>query len=254
MRILFYDIETSPNIGLFWRAGYKVNITADSIIKERAIICLSYSWSDSDKVKRLTWVKGDDKPLVEKFIKIISKADLLVAHYGDRFDIKWIRTRALYHGLTVPDVKSIDTCVQAKALHYFNSNTLRYLAEYLGHKDLPKKYAVPYEVWKRITLAGLLLNKFDRQYYADMAQMGVYCDQDVTVLKWVYYKLAPTINPRTHAGRILSGSKASCPRCGGVSSFHKRFTTVAGTYRYQLRCNNCRGFHTVSEKVFNENF
>ena len=34
-RVLIYDIETSPNIGWFWRAGYKLNIQPENIIKER---------------------------------------------------------------------------------------------------------------------------------------------------------------------------------------------------------------------------
>ena len=38
MKRLFVDIETSPNIGLFWRAGYKQTITPDSIIEERKVI------------------------------------------------------------------------------------------------------------------------------------------------------------------------------------------------------------------------
>ena len=47
---LFYDIETSPNIGFFWGAGYKVNISHDNIIKERAIICICYKWEGQDTV------------------------------------------------------------------------------------------------------------------------------------------------------------------------------------------------------------
>jgi hypothetical protein len=54
---LFFDIETSPNIGLFWAAGYKKNISPDNIIKERAIICIAYKWADDDKTYVLTWDK-----------------------------------------------------------------------------------------------------------------------------------------------------------------------------------------------------
>ena len=32
-RRLFFDIETSPNIGLFWEAGYKKNIDVSNIIQ-----------------------------------------------------------------------------------------------------------------------------------------------------------------------------------------------------------------------------
>ncbi len=30
----------SPNIGMFWEAGYKLNIGTENIVKERAIICI----------------------------------------------------------------------------------------------------------------------------------------------------------------------------------------------------------------------
>jgi hypothetical protein len=39
---LFYDIETSPNIGFFWSSSYKANIPHDNIIKERAVICICW--------------------------------------------------------------------------------------------------------------------------------------------------------------------------------------------------------------------
>jgi hypothetical protein len=66
---LFFDIETSPNIGLFWTAGYKQTISPDNIIKERAIICICYKWAGEKEVYSLTWdSKQDDKKILEKFI------------------------------------------------------------------------------------------------------------------------------------------------------------------------------------------
>ena len=68
---LFFDIETSPNIGLFWEAGYKKNIDHSNIIKERAIICICYKWEDSKEVGFLTWdSKQSDKKMLQNFIKL----------------------------------------------------------------------------------------------------------------------------------------------------------------------------------------
>jgi hypothetical protein len=47
---LFYDIETSPNIGLFWQSGYKLNIDHSNIIQERAIICICWKWEGQKEV------------------------------------------------------------------------------------------------------------------------------------------------------------------------------------------------------------
>jgi len=86
---LFFDIETSFNIGIFWRSGYNLTIQPDDIIKERAIICVSWKWEGKDEVHNLTWDKNQcDKKLLKDFVKILNQADEIVAHNGDRFDIK----------------------------------------------------------------------------------------------------------------------------------------------------------------------
>ena len=84
-RRLFFDIETSPNIGLFWEPGYKVRISSDNIIKERAIICIAWKYAGG-RVQSLSWdALQDDKDLLTTFIPILESADEVVAHYGDRF-------------------------------------------------------------------------------------------------------------------------------------------------------------------------
>ena len=70
-RRLFFDIEVSPNIGMFWEAGYKKNISHENIIKERAIICICYKWEDDKDVMFLQWdYKQSDKRMLEQFVKI----------------------------------------------------------------------------------------------------------------------------------------------------------------------------------------
>jgi len=72
---LFFDIETSPNVGFFWSAGYKLNITPDSIIQERAIICICYKWEDEKEVYFLQWdSKQNDKRMLQSFIEVAKSA------------------------------------------------------------------------------------------------------------------------------------------------------------------------------------
>ena len=84
---LFFDIETSPNIGLFWEAGYKKNIDYSNIIKERAIICICYKWQGEKITHGLHWdSKQDDKKMLIDFIKIdtwsLSTLDQIYRHYA----------------------------------------------------------------------------------------------------------------------------------------------------------------------------
>ena len=234
---LFFDIETSPNIGLFWKAGYKLNIGHDNIIKERAIICICYKWAGEKEVHSLTWdAKQDDKSLLEKFIKIANEADELVGHNGDKYDLPWVRTRCLYHGLSLfPSYVTTDTLKYARSKFNFNSNKLDYIAQFLG---LGAKIHTGFNLWKDI-----VLNKDKKA----MDQMVEYCKGDVVLLEKIYNKLAPHFPEKIHT----SEDKADCPTCGSNKwTFTKRRMSALGTTRVQMQCKKCGRYHTVSEKTY----
>jgi uncharacterized protein YprB with RNaseH-like and TPR domain len=240
---LFFDIETSPNIGLFWSAGYKKNISHDDIIKERAIICIAYKWADEDKTHCLTWDKNqDDKTLLEKFIKIANEADELIGHNGDRFDLPWIRTRCLFHRIPVfPNYITLDTLKSARSKFYFNSNKLDYIAKFLG---LGQKISTSYSLWKNI-----VLNKDDKA----LKEMVEYCKMDVILLEKVYNELSTYIPHKTHHGMMLGNEKSSCPGCGSNDmAYSKKRLTASGTSRIQLQCKDCGKYHTISEKTYQQ--
>jgi hypothetical protein len=78
---LFFDIEVSANVGLFWNPGHKISISYENIIKERAIICICYKWAGKSKVSSLKWDKNQcDKKMLTEFLKIVDQADELVGH------------------------------------------------------------------------------------------------------------------------------------------------------------------------------
>jgi uncharacterized protein YprB with RNaseH-like and TPR domain len=234
---LFFDIETSPNIGLFWTAGYKQNISYDNIIKERAIICICYKWAGEEKVHSLTWDSNqDDKKLLEKFIVVANEADELIGHNGDKYDLPWVRTRCLYHGIPVfPNYVTIDTLKHARSKFRFNSNKLDYIAKFLG---LGEKIHTGYDLWKNI-----VLNK-DK---AALEQMVEYCKGDVVLLEKIYNKMASHIPHKTNH----TDDKTVCPECGTETwLLAKRRISALGTIRVQMQCKGCGRYHTVSEKTY----
>jgi len=131
---LFFDIETSPNVVLSWRTGYNLTITPYDILQERAIICICWKWEGEEQVHALTWdKKQNDKSMLKAFIKEVNKADEIIGHNSDRFDIKWLRTRCVYHSVGMfPTYQTLDTLKMAKSGFNFNSNKLDYIAQYLG--------------------------------------------------------------------------------------------------------------------------
>lgn len=221
-KVLIYDLETSPNIGWFWRAGYKQNIQPNQIVKERAIICVSYKWQGEDEVYNLTWDKNQcDKFLIEQFVEVLNEADLIVAHNGDNFDLKWLKTRALFHRIPMlPNYKQFDTLKLAKAKLYLNSNRLDYISKFLGFEG---KIQTTPDLWNKV----VMLN--DRNAMKDMLD---YCDEDVKQLENVYNELQYLDNPKVHAGVLNNEVKYSSPISGGYNlELIKTVTTNTGTIK-----------------------
>lgn len=222
-KILIYDLETSPNVGWFWRAGYKQNIQPNQILKERAIICVSYKWLGEDQVYNLSWDKNqDDRFLIEQFVEVLNEADLIVAHNGENFDIKWFKTRALFHRIpTLPNYKQFDTLKVAKSKLYLNSNRLDYISKFLGFEG---KIQTTPDLWNRV----VMLN--DRTAMTDMLD---YCDEDVRQLEKVYNELKYLDNPKFHAGVLNGKIKQTSPITGSVNIQHfKTITTNSGTIKH----------------------
>lgn len=225
-KILIYDIETSPNIGWFWRSGYNQTITHEQIIKERAIICVSYKWINKEEVYNLVWDNNqDDKFLLEQFIPVLNEADMIVAHHGDSFDIKWIRTRAVIQGIEVlPHYVQFDTRKIAKAKCYFNSNKLDYIAQVLGYEG---KIKTDVQLWKDVCL------KNDRDALQKMLD---YCDEDVRQLEKVYNVLKYADYPKMHVGVLNGEVKATSPINGTYNVEHiKEVTTARGTIKHIMK-------------------
>lgn len=241
---LFFDIETSFNIGWFWRAGYSQNISPDQIIHERKIICISYKWEGDPNVYNLTWDENQcDKKMLKKFMKVMLKADEIIAHNGDRFDIKWLKTRCLYHRLpALPKYQTLDTLKAAKAHFNFNSNKLDYIAKFLGLEGKMETGGI--DLWKKVILE-------EDQNALD--KMVAYCDQDVIVLEKVFHALNNYINPKTNFTVLKGGEKFQCPECASSNvRLSKTTTTARGTIRRHMKCKDCEKNYTINNKNYTD--
>lgn len=237
IRRLYFDIETSPNIGFFWQPGYKISISYENIIKERAIICICYKWSDSQKVYSLQWdSKQNDKKMLQDFIKVADQADELVAQNGDNFDIKWIRTRCLFHGISMmPQYTTIDTLKIARQGFRFNSNKLDYMSKFMGRKG---KIQTSFDLWKDIAL---------KNCKKSLAEMVRYCKQDVLELEYVFNKLNPYTKPKTS----IAEYKSDCPECGSEDMRVKNYKVSGAGVKYAtLQCFDCGKYHKVNANSY----
>jgi len=231
---LFLDIETSPNTVLSWRVGGKVYLDHENILTERAIIMVGWKWEHQSRVNVWTWNDGDDASLLKAILPILDEADEIVAHNGNHFDLPWIRTRCLFHGIPCNwDYRSLDTLAEARRRLYLNSNKLDYISRYVGRQG---KIKTDFDLWKRV---------LDGQYNA-LQEMIRYCRQDVLELEQVFQKLAPYIAARTHRGVAEGGSKWQCPHCGSAQVLvNKTRTTAFGIQRKVMKCRKCTRYYTI---------
>lgn len=244
-KILLYDLETSLEAVTVFSLQHNDFIPPDSVVTERHIISVCYKWlgektvhslSLLDDPKRFAKDIHDDAYVVREFHKILSTADAVVGHNSDGFDNRYVRTRALVHGLPMlPPITSIDTYKTAKAVFNFNSNSLNYIGQYL--KVGKKKPTTP----------GLWLRAFNGDKKA-IREMVSYNKQDVLLLEAVFLKLRPYMS--NYLNRELFGS-TGCPRCGShkVQSrgVHRAISRVY--QRFQCQNPKCMGWFRATKNI-----
>lgn len=232
-------METSPNVGVFWRCGRKINICYENIISERKTICIAWKWQGEKEVHSLQWDKNqDDKKMLQEFIPILNSADESVAHFGDSYDLPWIKARCLHHGIpTLPKYKTIDTLKWARGHFLLNSNKLDYIAQFLG---IGSKIRTDFDLWKKV-----LLDKDEKA----LAYMVKYNKEDVRLLEKVYERISMNVPHKTHAGVMKGLPKWTCPNDGSDNvRTSKTNITANGTVQYQMQCK-CGTYFTISGSV-----
>src|SRR3990167_5426751 len=100
-KILFYDLETAGVQALSADRGF--------------VVCFGYKFLGEKKAHCITILDHpgkhchDDSALLVAALKIMEEAELLVAHYGDKFDRPFLESRILRAGLRpIPPTRQAD--------------------------------------------------------------------------------------------------------------------------------------------------
>lgn len=229
-KILFFDIETSPSLGFSW-GKWEQNIIK---FKEHWFI-LSYSakWFNGKQTTRglidyprYRNHKHSDKAIVKDMWDLFDKADILIAHNGDQFDIKKVSAKFSYHGLPPPSpYVTVDTKKIAKRYFGFLSNSLDDLGDYLRLGR--KVHHEGFELWEKC-MAG------DSSAWRRMKK---YNAQDVLLLERIYQRFLPFMKNHPNMGAWTKNRV--CPKCGSVN-VHSRGYEIVPSGRYQrLQCHSC---------------
>ncbi len=244
-KILFYDIETAPNLAYVW-GHYQQDVIQHE--REWYMLCFAWRWGHQKTVhacalpdfpKAYAKNPEDDFNVVKKLHELFDEADIIVAHNGDSFDYKKANARFVKHGLgpTSP-VASIDTLKVARKHFKFTTNHLNSLGKYL---DIGVKTDTGgFKTW-----AGCM-----RGNPAAWKTMVKYNKQDINLLYDVYMALRPWMS--NHPNWNMYTEENGCPTCGH-KKVHRRGYRRTRTMTYvQFKCQRCGAFsrQRVAEKDY----
>ena len=228
-RIAFFDIETAPILGYSWEM-FDANVI--HVVEPTYMLCYSLKWADqkSIKTRRLcdypAYKKNPtcDKALVSDLHADMSKADIIIGHNGDAFDIKKANARFVVHGLAPPPPrKSVDTLKISRRNFKFDSNKLDNIARYL--KVGCKLPGMSKDVWLGC-IAG------DPKAWG---KMGRYNAHDVRILEAVHSIICPW-DANYPDMRVYSGHRGVCPTCQSTHIHNKGRYVVQKRVYQRLQC------------------
>jgi hypothetical protein len=233
--ILYFDIETTPELGVIWRPG-KQHVGADQIIKRSQVMSVSWAWN-TGRVKgrvfdldKYDWYSKDDDAdykLVRDFEILTRNADVVVAHNGKKFDLAVMRRRLIKYGL--PNFSPFlvdDTWILTKDIA-FESHKLDDLGDFLNiGRKMP--HGNGYEWWINVM-------RGDERMLNNMLKYNMV---DVSRLRAIYQKIRPYVKTALNMS-IYMQERGACRNCGKMNLQARGFTLTTVGKRRRYQCTAC---------------
>ena len=230
-KILLLDIETVMMEVFVWFLG-KQRIPYQNVIKEWNMLSWAGKWLFSPEIifdvqTSKEAIDRDDKRIVSSLYQVINDADIIVGHNLNRFDIRKVNTRLLYHGFSpTKSFQTIDTLTVMKRHFSMSSYRLDDICKFLG---LPIKIHTGYDLWKQC-LEG-------KQKSLD--NMSTYNQNDVLILEELYLRVRGWIKSHPNCALYVESDTSLCGNCASDNLMGDgRYYTPAGRF-VAYRCDDC---------------
>lgn len=238
--VMFWDIETSLIIATTFSL-FPERLPHDGILQDWFIISGAWKKAGEKQVHSVSVADfkrkavDDDYEVCKALREALEGVDILIHHNGDKFDMKRLTARLIYHGLPpLPKITTIDTLKEARKVAQFTSNRLDYLGTFLigaGKADHPQGW------WLAATQGDMGVVK-------DMVK---YNKTDVIRLEEVYNRLRPYMKNPPHFGVMLGKERGhSCQSCGSHNVKKNGIRiSASGGKRQELQCQDCGHYSSV---------
>lgn len=225
-RTLVFDIETAGVQGLCADRGF--------------MVCFGYLWLETGKEGMLTVLDNpkyswkncqDDGWLLRAAEGVMKDADMLVAHFGEKFDRRYYQARRCAAGLKpLPPTRLVDTCLQSQNLFRLSSNRLKNLAEFLKVPTPKMEKGRGWPDWWMGALRG------DRESIKSMAE---YCAVDVRCLREVYLKMRAYFPDAWQLSQAIGTKDRCCIACGSKNLRPSGRRLTPKGWRDRFQCQDC---------------
>jgi len=245
-KILLWDIENTPELVYVYDRYPRFGSNFVASEREWYMLSFAYQWLGEKKihVRALPDYRGfhkdhrNDRDLVQELRGVLSSADVIVAHNGDRHDLPKLNTRLIFHGMDPLESKrSIDTYKAAKKYFKFSANSLNHLGTYLGFGG--KKVTTGWEMHRRC-IEG------DVDAFNGLKRYNV---RDVDLLNKVYMRLRPFLTD--HPNLTYYSRIEGCPACESPVTKPHGWLYLKSGKKQRYICNNC-GHRIVSGPIIRD--
>jgi uncharacterized protein YprB with RNaseH-like and TPR domain len=232
LKLLFIDIETTPNMVYTWGL-FNQNISIDQVITPTSVLCFTAKWADS---KELIYCRSEKqsgpefKNMIRKAHALLEEADAVCHYNGVSFDIPRLNQEFLLMGLHPPSPsKQIDLKRVVMGKFSMTSSKLAFVGPYLKIGEKVKHQG--WDLW-RGCLSG------DKEAWATMEK---YNKQDVLLLERLYKKVLPWIDvhPNMNLYVDVSTDKPVCPNCGKETLQRRGFDYALVHAYIRYKCTGC---------------
>lgn len=229
MKILFLDLETSPNLAHVWGL-WDQNIAITQIERSTEVICWGARWLGQEKVMFKSVHHHGKEAMLDELHKIMDEADVLIGWNSAAFDSKHIKREFIENGYLPPSPwVELDLMKVVRSQFKFPSNKLDYVAQKLGVGA--KVQHSGFQLWLDC-MAGIP---------KAWKMMKEYQIQDVNLLLDLYDILLPWIKNHPHQG-LDRNAPSSCRNCGSeeIAKWGYRYNASTKVQRY--KCTDCGAY------------
>lgn len=230
-RVAICDIESLPIILAGWQL-WDQNFGIEQVLQDGCMLSwagkfLNESEMYSDILTPAEVKKRDTARITKSIWDFLSKANFVIGHNFSQYDVKYINTEFLKHGLPPLKFGIIDTLVVAKQNFRFSSNKMKYINDQLGIRN-------------KIDNDGFLLwrmcNEGDKDSLATMLEYNI---GDIGATEELFYKVRPYVR-NFNVALYNEIESEQCPVCGSENLKPEGFYyTSAGKWE-SVRCEDCK--------------